>query len=474
MEEATNRNRRTRKAPGEQTPPTPATIANRKNRKRTTPAAVTPTATRTTARATTADANAEAVATPELTSPEKTPLEETAERVQPVKAPERGHRAKAPTRASRRAASQPSARAASDAPAPKKPTAKRAAAKKMDPLEQEKSEPGVHEAIRREPDPAPEAPATDPVATEPITPELATPESSTSEPATQEPSTPELASPQPAGPQLAAPNSHAAGFVTPQSAPTGDEASTNEVSTNEASTNETSAPQSQPRQEPITQVQQTHGQIHDGTVTATTAASAPDTQSNQLPARQLELASERRAPLWARLLVDPGYAPEHIAREAVRLLGPQARDWVEHMRHRYPDATPDGLARLAAVEHARIARRQGGLGGAGHLESLVTMGILARTEAHLVLTIAAAYGLDPTAEERGQDLLRLLRIPRLTQPSGRALANFARLVAGHATRRLAARFIPLGGAVAGAIQGSRRVHDLASRAVHYYRQRAAA
>jgi hypothetical protein len=104
------------------------------------------------------------------------------------------------------------------------------------------------------------------------------------------------------------------------------------------------------------------------------------------------------------------------------------------------------------------------------LGSLAMTGVLAHAEARMVLTIAAAYGLDPTDEEdRGTELLRLLRVPRLTQPTTDALRNSGRIVAALAARRVAARLVPFGAVLAGAVQGVASSNDVAMRALAYYR-----
>jgi hypothetical protein len=177
-----------------------------------------------------------------------------------------------------------------------------------------------------------------------------------------------------------------------------------------------------------------------------------------------------RPPLWARLVADPGYAAEHLAREAVRRLGPEAGDWVARMRLRYPTATSDGLARLATAELIRTARRQGAgalFGGAAG--SGAALAVLARTHARLILTVAAVYGLDPTADARDREVLDLLRVPRLTQPGVVAGLNGGRVLGALAARRLAARAVPFGAAIAGIIHSGRSTEALAVRAVRAYR-----
>lgn len=176
-------------------------------------------------------------------------------------------------------------------------------------------------------------------------------------------------------------------------------------------------------------------------------------------------ASGPDIPLWAHLLADPGFAPEHVARMAVRRLGPQSAEWVASMRERYPEATDEALARLATAELTRAARRAGAAGAVGALLAVAVV------QARLVLTIAAVYGEDPTAEERVRDLLTLLRVPRLTEPTRPALTHVAAIAGGVAVRRAASRIIRLGGAVAGAVQGARSTHDVADRAMEHYRRK---
>jgi len=178
------------------------------------------------------------------------------------------------------------------------------------------------------------------------------------------------------------------------------------------------------------------------------------------------------APLWARLVADPGFAPEHLARTAVLRLGPDAQDWATRMRQRYRDASPDGLARLAVAEHVARARRIG-LGAlfGGAVGAVTSLALLARTQARMVLTIAAGYGHDPTAEARGRELLDLLRAPRLTQPGMVAALNGGRLLGGIAIRRVAARLVPFGAGMIGVLHSGRSTEALAIRARAAYRSR---
>lgn len=175
-------------------------------------------------------------------------------------------------------------------------------------------------------------------------------------------------------------------------------------------------------------------------------------------------------PLWAHLVADPGFAAEHVSREAARRLGPDARDWVQRMESRYPTAGPDALARLATMELIRTGRRQGAASGTGGaVGSWANVGLAARTQARMVLTLAAVYGLDPTSEDRARDLLELQRVPRLTQPATSAVVNGGRLLAAVAVRRIAARLMPFGAAVAGSIHSGRELDDLARRSITRFR-----
>jgi hypothetical protein len=112
-------------------------------------------------------------------------------------------------------------------------------------------------------------------------------------------------------------------------------------------------------------------------------------------------------------------------------------------RARYPQAQPDALARLAVAEHVRAARWRALTNTTG-VGSLSDVGMLARTHASLILTVAAAYGSDPTAEARVRDLLELLPVPRLTQPTLAAAGNVGRVFGAFALRRIAARVLPFG------------------------------
>jgi hypothetical protein len=155
--------------------------------------------------------------------------------------------------------------------------------------------------------------------------------------------------------------------------------------------------------------------------------------------------------LWARMKADPQYAPEHLALEAVRRLGPEARRWADRTRQEQPGLTPDALAQVAVRRFTNLARLSGAVSGATGLPgAVVDVGVLAWTQARMVLHIAAAYGLDPTAQDRATDLLVLQRVHKLAETARVALGVAAgrerasRLFAETTGRPLTAVFIRLG------------------------------
>jgi hypothetical protein len=196
---------------------------------------------------------------------------------------------------------------------------------------------------------------------------------------------------------------------------------------------------------------------------------------------------------------DPQYAPEHLALEAVRRLGPEARQWVEQIRAGQPDLDPDAVARSAVKRFTRLARLSGAVSGAAGLPgAVVDVGVLAWTQARMVLHIAAAYGVDPTGEERATDLLVLQGVHKAAEtarvalgvaagrerasrlfadstgaPIGRVMirlgVNLAQMAGIRAARRMFAKMIPGAGVVLGTWANSTATTDLARRAQDRYR-----
>jgi uncharacterized protein (DUF697 family) len=215
-----------------------------------------------------------------------------------------------------------------------------------------------------------------------------------------------------------------------------------------------------------------------------------------------EAATELPAGLWDRMRSDPQYAPEHLALEAVRRLGPQARAWADRARAERPDLDADALAQQAIRKFVKLARLSGAVSGAAGLPgAVVDVGVLAWTQARMVLHIAAAYGVDPTHNDRAIDLLVLQRVHKVAQTArlalgvaagreragalfGRAALPLARTVVGlgvklaqmagvRAAKRLFAKLIPGAGIVLGTWANSSATTDLARRAQEMYRPRPA-
>ncbi len=203
--------------------------------------------------------------------------------------------------------------------------------------------------------------------------------------------------------------------------------------------------------------------------------------------------------LWDRMKADPQYAPEHLALEAVRRLGPEARRWADRARAEQPGITPDALARAAARRFTNHARLSGAVSGAAGLPgAVVDVGVLAWTQSRMVLHMAAAYGADPTHADRATDLLVLQRVHKVAETArlalgvaaGRERANqlfasagdrplsgvmvklgvkLAQMAGIRAAKRMFAKVIPGAAVVLGTWANSAATKDLAQRTQEHYR-----
>ncbi len=215
-----------------------------------------------------------------------------------------------------------------------------------------------------------------------------------------------------------------------------------------------------------------------------------------------ELAEDTAAPpgtLWARMKADPQYSPEHLALEAARRLGPEAAAWHTRMRTERPELGPDELATLAIRHFTTLARVSGAVSGAAGLPGAVLdVGVLAWTQARMVLHIAASYGTDPAATERATDLLVLQRVHKVaetartalgvaagrerasrifTGDAGRPLAGvlmrlslkLAQMAGVRVAKRVFAKVVPGAGIILGTWANSAATKDLAQRAREHYR-----
>jgi hypothetical protein len=226
------------------------------------------------------------------------------------------------------------------------------------------------------------------------------------------------------------------------------------------------------------------------------------TDAAKLPAVK-DPVPETEAPpgtLWSRMKADPQYAPEHLALEAVRRLGPEAAQWAERARLDHPGITPDALADMAVRRFTTLARISGAVSGATGLPGAVLdVGVLAWTQARMTLHIAAAYGLDPTASDRATDLLVLQKVHKVaetarlalgvaagrerasrlfTDGAGRPMSGvmfklglrLAQMAGVRAARRMFAKVIPGAAVILGTWVNSAATKDLANRARELYRR----
>lgn len=203
--------------------------------------------------------------------------------------------------------------------------------------------------------------------------------------------------------------------------------------------------------------------------------------------------------LWERMKADPQYAPEHLALEAVRRLGPEAARWAERTRAERPGLTADQMADDAIKRFTNLARLSGAVSGAAGLPGAVLdVGVLAWNQARMVLHVAAAYGVDPNATDRATDLLVLQRVHKVAETARLALGvaagrerasrvflgagsrplsgvmvklgvRLAQMAGVRAAKRLFAKVVPGAAIVLGTWANSAATKDLAGRARALYR-----
>ncbi len=231
-----------------------------------------------------------------------------------------------------------------------------------------------------------------------------------------------------------------------------------------------------------------------------TSAITPEPAAAALAPSNPEQASTRTPEfpaVVARLRDHPGFAPEFLAMEAVRTLGPGAAGWARRLRDRYPDAPADGLARLATRRYVRAAGAGGAAAAlAGLFAPLAELVSVLWSQSNLVLHLAAAYGRDPAHPDRVEELLVLTQVhpdaasaraalvgareagdpvegtwPRAAEAAWRLAAPLTAQAGGWVALRLASRLVP-GAAVVAATLGDAAAADrLAARAVAAYRPR---
>jgi hypothetical protein len=196
---------------------------------------------------------------------------------------------------------------------------------------------------------------------------------------------------------------------------------------------------------------------------------------------------------------DPQYAPEHLALEAVRRLGPEAAQWAVRVRAQRPDVSADELAEQAVRRFVNRARLSGAVSGATGLPGAVLdVGVLAWTQARMVLHIAAAYGVDPAHSDRATDLLVLQRVHKVAETARLALGvaagreragalfgtggqralgrvmlqlgvRLARMAGIRAVKRVFTKIVPGAAIILGTWANSSATKELAARARQLYR-----
>jgi len=207
------------------------------------------------------------------------------------------------------------------------------------------------------------------------------------------------------------------------------------------------------------------------------------------------------AGLWEKMKADPQYAPEHLALEAVRRLGPEAHEWGMRLRAERPGIPPDAMADLAVKKFVNLARLSGAVSGAtGIAGAVLDVGVLAWTQARMVLHLAAAYGVDPRDPERATDLLVLQKVHKVAETARLALGvaagrerpaallrgggrpmhqvlvklgvKLAQMAGIRAAKRVFAKVVPGAAVILGTWANSSATTDLARRTRELYAARA--
>ncbi|BCL16726.1 EcsC family protein [Micromonospora sagamiensis] len=218
------------------------------------------------------------------------------------------------------------------------------------------------------------------------------------------------------------------------------------------------------------------------------------------PAEPPDATEAPPARLWDRMRDDPQYAPEHLALEAVRRLGPEAARWAERARAAQPGVSAEALADLAVRRFVNQARLSGAVSGAAGLPgAVIDVGVLAWTQARMVLHIAAAHGIDPRHTDRATDLLVLQKVHKVAETARLALGvaagreragalfgggsqtalgrvmlklgvRLAQMAGVRAAKRMFAKVVPGAAIVLGTWANSSATKDLANRSRALYAQ----
>jgi hypothetical protein len=147
-----------------------------------------------------------------------------------------------------------------------------------------------------------------------------------------------------------------------------------------------------------TATKKTGGAVNQGSGEST----SPPSGAAQVPPPGAWLEALREA---VRQVDQP---PVRLAELAVAELGPRAAAWVDWLHRTYPDATADGIARLAAGQARRHPWMPAVFQLGGPLVATAYLPVAVGLRATLVLRIAAAYGHDPADPARATELLEIL------------------------------------------------------------------
>ncbi|MDG4778164.1 hypothetical protein O7614_00705 [Micromonospora sp. WMMD961] len=352
--------------------------------------------------------------------------------------------------------------------------------------------PPTAEAVPARPSPAsveqPQPTTTTPknATAEATTPDTTTPATATAKAARRKAGPPKVRTPQTQAPQTQAPQAQAPEDRTPPARTTPAGKTTARKATDTATEVTPSTPAAA----------KSHAKREATPRKSTTpkkAIPAPVVEQ-QPPASGRTPESELRA-VAARVVDHPGFAPELLALAAVRALGPGAAEWAAQLRNRYPDASADGLARLASRRFVRSAGAGGATAAlAGFFAPLAELTSVLWTHANLVLHLAAAYGKDPAHPDRAVELLVLTQVhpdaasaeaalaaaqaagepveegwPRAAEAAWRLAAPLTAQAGGWVALRLAARLLPGAAMLAAALGDAAAADRLAARTVAAYR-----
>jgi hypothetical protein len=213
-------------------------------------------------------------------------------------------------------------------------------------------------------------------------------------------------------------------------------------------------------------------------------------RSALLPADRPALLPEG---VLAAMRADPTHAPEHLALAAVERLGPEAHTSVIKLRAQFPTATDANLAKLVRDRFVRQARLSGAAAGvAGAPGAVIDFGVLAWTQARMVLHLAAVHRHDPRERERAAELLVLTGVHKYQSAAEKALdvaarkapvtsliqtrggswlqlaGALAQMVGLRAIKRAVAKVVPFASVPLGAIANSSATGKLARETIALY------